>query len=160
MLGAMTSYRPSGYSTLTPMIAVSPAADAIDFYAAVFGATVTTRMDGPDGSVWHAELALEDGRLQVMDPNDQWHMVGQDASSDDVHYSLAIYVPDVDATLAKATERGARVREPASDFEVTGDRFASVQDPFGVRWSIMARTVETSDEQVQKNLDAWRESMG
>jgi PhnB protein len=160
MLAAMTSYRPTGYSTLTPMIAVSPAAKAIDFYSTVFGAQVTARMDGPDGSVWHAELALEDGRLQVMDPNEQFHMVGQDPSSDDVRYSLAVYVPDVDATLAKATELGARVREPASDFGVTGDRFASVQDPFGVRWSIMTRRVETSDEQVQKNLDAWRESMG
>lgn len=156
----MTSYRPQGYSSITPMLAVSPAAKAIEFYTEVFGARVTTRMDGPDGSVWHAELDLGSGRIQVMDPNDQWHMVGQDASSDDVHYSIAIYVPDVDATVAKAKERGARVREDVADFEVTGDRFGSVQDPFGVRWSVMTRTVETSDEQVQKNLDAWKQSMG
>jgi PhnB protein len=86
-------------------------------------------------------------------------MVGQDPSSDDVRYSLAIYGPDVDATVARATQRGARVREQVSDFEVTGDRFGSIQDPFGVRWSVMTRTVPTSDEQVQKNLDAWRATM-
>jgi PhnB protein len=117
-------------------------------------------MDGPDGSVWHAELDLGTGRLQVMDPNDQWHMVGQDPSSDDARYSLAVYVPDVDATVAKAVEQGARVREEVGDFEVTGDRYGSIQDPFGVRWSVMTRTVPTSDEQVQKNLDAWLASMG
>jgi len=154
-----TDYRPQGYTSLTPMIAVSPAAEAIEFYRDVFGARVTTRMDGPDGSVWHAELDLGNGRLQVMDPNDQWHMVGPDPSSDDVRYSLAVYVPDVDATVAKATQRGARMREPVSDFEVTGDRFGSIQDPFGVRWSVMTRTVPTSDEQVQKNLDAWLATM-
>lgn len=156
----MTSYRPEGFTAITPMIAVSPAAEAIEFYAAVFGARVTTRMNGPDGSVWHAELDFGAGRLQVMDPNDQWHMVGQDPSSDDVRYSLAVYVPDVDATVAKATERGARVREAIGDFAVTGDRFGSIQDPFGVRWTVMTRTVPTSDEQVQKNLDAWLATMG
>jgi PhnB protein len=154
-----TDYRPQGYTSLTPMIAVSPAAEAIEFYRDVFGARVTTRMDGPDGSVWHAELDLGTGRLQVMDPNDQWHMVGQDPSSDDVRYSLAVYVPDVDATVAKAAQRGARVREQVSDFQVTGDRFGSIQDPFGVRWSVLTRTVPTSDEQVQKNLDAWLATM-
>jgi uncharacterized glyoxalase superfamily protein PhnB len=154
-----THYRPEGYSSLTPMIAVSPAAKAIEFYRDVFGARVTTRMNGPDGTVWHAELDFGCGRLQVMDPNDQWLMVGQDPASDDARYSLAVYVPDVDATVAKATELGSRVREEPSDFDVTGDRFGSVQDPFGVRWTVMARRVETSDEQVQRNLDAWLATM-
>jgi PhnB protein len=94
-----------------------------------------------------------------MDPNDQWHMVGQDPSSDEARYSLAVYVPDVDAIVAKATQLGARVREEPSDFDVTGDRFGSIQDPFGVRCTVMARQVETSDEQVQKNLDAWLATM-
>jgi uncharacterized glyoxalase superfamily protein PhnB len=156
----MTSYRPEGFTSITPMIAVSPAAKAIEFYRDVFDARVTTRMNGPDGTVWHAELDFGTGRLQVMDPNDQWHMVGADPSSDDVRYSLAVYVPDVDATLASAREHGARVREDAADFDVTGDRFASVQDPFGVRWTIMTRRIETSDEQVQQNLDTWLASMG
>lgn len=160
MLGDMTSYRPDGYTSITPMIAVSPAAKAIVFYTEVFDARVTTRMDGPDGSVWHAEVDLGCGRLQLMDPNDQWHMVAGDPSSDDVRFSLAVYVPDVDATVQKARDRGARVREDVADFDVTGDRFGSIQDPFGVRWTVMSRRVETSDEQVQQNLDAWIASLG
>ena len=66
---------------------------------------------------------------------------------------------DVDATLAAARERGARVREEAADFEVTGDRFASIQDPFGVRWTIMTRVQERTDAQIQEGLDAWAASM-
>src|SRR5690606_1532284 len=54
--GPATDFRPAGLTALTPMVVVSPAAEAIDFYTEIFGARVTTRMDGPDGSVWHAEL--------------------------------------------------------------------------------------------------------
>ena len=42
---------------------LSPAAEAIRFYEEVFGATVVSRMDAPDGTVPHAELDLGDGRL-------------------------------------------------------------------------------------------------
>ena len=154
-----TPYRPEGYSTLTPFVVVSPAARAITFYEEVFGGAVTSRMDGPDGTVLHAELQVGDGRLQLMDPNDAYHAVANDPTSDESRFSIAIYVPDVDATGALARDRGARVREEPADFEVTGDRFASVQDPFGVRWTIMCRTQERTDEQVQRALDEWASSM-
>ena len=66
-----------------------------------------------------------------------------------------LYVPDVDAATERARERGARVREEPTDFEVTGDRFSSIQDPFGVRWSIMTRVTPHTDEEIQERLDAW-----
>lgn len=154
-----TAYRPDGYTALTPLVVVSPAHEAVAFYSAVLGARVTTRMDGPDGSVWHCELDLGAGRLTVMDPNPQFHAVANDPSTDDASFSLAVYVPDVDAVLARARQHGARVREEAADFAVTGDRFASIQDPFGVRWTIMTRTEHRSDAEVQQGLDAWAASM-
>ncbi|GAA4417121.1 VOC family protein [Georgenia halophila] len=154
-----SSYRPEGFTTLTPLIVVSPARAAIDFYTDVFGARVTTRMDGPDGSVWHCELDLGTGRLQVMDPNPQFHTVGNAPGTDDVTFSLAIYVADVDTVTDEARARGARVREEPVDFEVTGDRFASIQDPYGVRWTVMSRITDKTDEEIQQNLDAWRTSM-
>lgn len=155
----MTNFRPDGYSTLTPMIVVTDAAAAIDFYAAVFGARTVTRMDGPDGTVWHCELALESGRFQLMDANPSFHMVALDPTHDDVPFSLAIYVPDCDATTAKAAELGATIREETGDFEVTGDRFSSIRDPFGIRWTIMTRTTERTDAEIQAGLDAWKASM-
>ncbi|WP_202619252.1 VOC family protein [Ornithinimicrobium cavernae] len=155
-----TDYQPEGYTTLTPFVVVSPAADAITFYQDVFGARTTSRIDSPDGTVLHAELQVGDGRLQLMDPNDQYHSVANDPTSDESRFSIAIYVPDVDATVALAHERGARVREAPVDFEVTGDRFGSIQDPFGVRWTVMCRTEHRTDEQVQQALDAWAATMG
>lgn len=155
-----TTYRPSGYSTLTPLMAVSPAIEAITFYENVFGARVTSRMDGPDGAVWHCELQLDEGRMQLMDPNPQFNVVGADPQLDEVTYSLAIYVPDVDETVRLAVQHGATVREDVDDFEVTGDRFGSIRDPFGVRWTVMTRTQERTDAQIQEGLDAWAASMG
>lgn len=153
-------HRPEGYTTLTPLVVVSPAVEAVEFYSDVLGARVTSRMDGPDGRVWHCELELEQGRMQVMDPHQQFSAVPNDPGSDDARFSIAVYVRDVDATLARARERGARVREEAAEFEVTGDRFASVQDPFGVRWTLMTRKHARTDEQVQQALDAWAASLG
>lgn len=159
MADMSTHYQPQGYTTLTPFVVVSSAARAITFYEEVFGAVLTSRMDGPDGSVLHAELQVGDGRLQLMDPNDAYHAVANDPGTDEARFSIAVYVPDVDATVALARERGARVREEPVDFEVTGDRFASVQDPFGVRWTIMCRTEERTDAQVQQALDRWAATM-
>lgn len=152
-------YRPDGYSTLTPMLVLEPASEAITFYQDVLGATVTSRMDGPGGTVLHAELQLASGRMQVMSPGEQFHARASDPTTDEVVFSLAVYVPDVDATTALAVERGARLREEPVDFEVTGDRYASIQDPFGVRWTIMCRTEHRTDEQVQRALDEWASSM-
>ena len=155
----MSTHLPEGYTSLSPLVVVSPAKEAVDFYCAVLGARVATRMDGPDGSVWHCELDLGHGRMTVMDPNPEFHAVANDPSSDDARFSIAVYVPDVDAALALARERGARVREEAADFAVTGDRYASVQDPYGVRWTLMTRVEHRTDAQVQEGLNGWRASL-
>ena len=152
---AITNGRPDGYTTLTPFLVCSPAAEAIRFYADVFGATVVQRMDGPDGTVVHAELDLGLGRLQLGDPNDAYGLVepsGQE--SDRVSSSTCIYVADVDAVFAEAVARGATVREEPATF-VTGDRFASLYDPFGHRWAVMTKVEDVDPEEQERRLAEW-----
>jgi PhnB protein len=147
--------KPAGYTALTPFLVCSPAAEAIAFYEAVFGAKTVQRMDGPDGSVPHAELDFGDGRLQLGDPNDDYDLTAPgDRSDNRVSSSTCVYVPDVDAVFAVAVARGARVREEPSTF-VTGDRFASVIDPFGHRWAIMTRVEDISPEEADRRLAEW-----
>lgn len=153
-----TTHIPAGFSSLTPFVAVTPASDAIEFYRAVFGAAVTSRMDGPEGTVVHAELDFGQGRLQLGDPSPDYGLAAPDRSADTTTYSLAVYVPDVDSTFARAVELGATTREEPADF-VTGDRFASIRDPFGVRWTVMTRVEDVSDEEAQRRLDEWTASM-
>jgi PhnB protein len=152
---AITNGRPDGYTTLTPFLVCSPAAEAIRFYTDVFGATVVSRMDGPGGTVVHAELDVGDGRLQLGDPNDEYGLAAPSRQAEDrVSSSTCIYVADVDAVFATAVVRGARVREEPATF-VTGDRFASVYDPFGHRWAIMTRVEEVSPDEEQRRLAEW-----
>ncbi|MDQ1661884.1 MAG: PhnB protein [Blastococcus sp.] len=156
----ITNGKPEGYTTLTPFLVCSPAAEAIRFYEEVFGASVVGRMDGPDGTVMHAELDLGDGRLQLSDPNDSYGLVPPNGQAQDkVSCSTCIYVADVDAVFAAAVERGATVREKPATF-VTGDRFASIYDPFGHRWAVMTRVEDVSPEEAERRLAEWSGQQG
>jgi PhnB protein len=151
-----TNGRPNGVSSITPFIAVADARAAIDFYRDVFGARIIEATE-MNGVVAHAELAFENGHLQVGEANAAYHLVPQPAG-DDVSASFAIYCPDVDGVVRRALEAGAALREPVTDF-VSGDRYGSVRDPFGVRWSIMTRIEDLSEEESSARVRAWAASM-
>ena len=58
-----------------------------------------------------------------------------------------------------AVAAGAVVREPSVDF-VSGDRFASIRDPFGVRWSVMTRVEDLSEEESARRVAEWAAAQG
>lgn len=144
---------PPGYTSLTPFLVVDGARKAIAFYTEVFGATVVDVMDGPDDTVAHAELDFGHGRLQLSDPNPAYDLVAAPAGSG-VSHSTCLYCPDVDAVVARAVERGATLREGVSTF-VTGDRYGSLVDPFGQRWTVMTRVEDLSKEESDRRLAEW-----
>jgi PhnB protein len=153
---------PKSATALTPFIVVQPAADAIAFYTDALGARLLDRTDmpGPDGTaiVAHAVLDFGNGLLQLGDPNESYHLATASPGEDD-SYSIGLYCPDVDAVTSRAVAAGATVREPPTDF-VSGDRFASIRDPFGVRWSIMTRVEDLSDEESAARVAEWAASLG
>ncbi len=106
-----------------------------------------------------AELDLGAGRLQLGDPAEQYGLVPPAREGDRVSSSTCIYVADVDAVFAQAVARGATVREQPATF-VTGDRFASVYDPFGHRWAVMTRVEDVSPEEAERRLAEWAASQG
>lgn len=154
-----TNFRPSGYTSLTPFLVVSPAAEAIAFYVDVFGASVVYRLDSParDGGipfVGQAELDFGSGRLQLSDPMPAMGLVAPTRGADGLSGSTVLYVEDVDAVYAAAVEAGAEGREAPSDF-VSGDRFASIIDPFGHRWALLSRNRDLTEEQSIRAVEAW-----
>jgi PhnB protein len=154
-----SSTRPSGYTSLTPYLVVHPAAEAIAFYVDVFGATVVSRLDGPAGPggepfVGQAELDFGSGRLQLSDPMPAYGLVAPERGNDGSSTSTVLYVDDVDAVYERAVAAGAVVREELADF-VSGDRYASIVDPFGHRWTIMTRKAGVTDEQSDAAVAAW-----
>lgn len=148
---------PHGLTSLTPFIVVPRAREAIAFYREVFGARVVdvTEMGGV---VAHAVLDFGNGHLQLGEPVPDYHLVPPPSGDDDC-YSLGLYCADVDAVVASAEAAGATVREPPSTF-VSGDRFASIRDPFGVRWSVMTRVEDLSEEESARRVAEWAAQQG
>ena len=144
---------PQGYTSLTPFLVIDGAAAAIDFYVEVFGAQVIEKMDASDGTVAHAELDFGTGRLQLSDPNSDYELVAPPRSGPVTHY-VVLYCPDVDAVVDRAERAGATIREATQTF-VTGDRFASIIDPFGQRWAVMTRVEDVDAAERDRRLSEW-----
>lgn len=143
---------PHGATSLTPFLAIPGAAQAVKFYEQVFGARVVdvTEMNGV---VVHADLDFGNGRLQFGEPTPDYGLVPPPQGESDC-YSIGLYCADVDAVVDRAVEAGATVREPVGTF-VSGDRFASIRDPFGVRWSVMSRVEDLSEEESASRVAEW-----
>lgn len=155
-----TNGTPHGYTTITPFIVVDNPAEAIAFYEKVFRAVAKNVMamgEGDQRMIVHADLDFGSGYLQLGGPNPAFNLV-LPPKDGNACYSLGIYVPNVDQTLALAVENGATVREPATNF-VSGDRYASIVDPFGVRWSIMSRIEDLSEEESFRRVEEWSRNM-
>ncbi|EEP72242.1 glyoxalase/bleomycin resistance protein/dioxygenase [Micromonospora sp. ATCC 39149] len=143
---------PHGFTSLTPFLAIPNAAQAVAFYQEVFGARVVdvTEMGGV---VVHADLDFGQGHLQLGEPTPAYHLVAAPAGDDDC-YSMGLYCADADDLVARAEKAGATVREPLATF-ASGDRFASIRDPFGVRWTIMTRVEDLSPEESAQRVAEW-----
>lgn len=151
-----TDGRPNTATTLTPFLAIRGAKAALDFYRDVFGARITDVTEF-DGLVVHAGLDFGFGLLQIGEPSPGYGLVPAPDGDDDC-YSIGIYVSDADAVTARAVAAGSTVREEPSTF-VSGDRFASIRDPFGVRWSIMTRVEDLSEEESAARVAEWAASV-
>jgi PhnB protein len=143
---------PHGLTSITPFIAVTDARGAIAFYCEVFGARLVDATE-LGGAVAHAVLDFGQGQLQLGEPNPDYHLVPPPEGDDDC-YSLGLYCSDVDDVVERAEVAGATVREPLMTF-VSGDRFASIRDPFGIRWSIMTRVEDLSEEDSSARVAEW-----
>lgn len=136
------SYIPAGYTTLVPGCTLVGAAKAIDLYQAVFGATVATRLDAPDGSLAHAELQFGDSRLMLGEASTQYPKQVT---------RLMMYVRDVDALFARAVAAGFTVKEPVS-VQFWGDRTCRVTDPFGNEWFLATHVEDVSDQEMKARM--------
>ena len=143
---------PHGSTSLTPFLAVEGAADAVEFYRSVLGARVVDVTE-IGGVVVHAEMDFGNGRLQIGEPSPDYGLVPAPAGDGDC-YSIGLYCANVDAIVERAEQAGATIREPVSTF-VSGDRFASIRDPFGVRWSIMSRVEDLSEAESVRRVAEW-----
>ncbi|WP_063062529.1 VOC family protein [Nocardia sienata] len=142
---------PEGYPTISPGLAIAGAADAVEFYKRVLGATERMRIPGPDDTVMHCELLIGNSVLMLGDP-------APDMAFRDPHsiggtpVNLYVYVPDVDAAHAAALTGGAtEISAPQTQFY--GDRTGSFVDPWGHQWTVATHVEDIEPEEMQRRMD-------
>lgn len=142
---------PKGFHSVTPHIVVKSGAAYIDFLKRAFDAEVIAQMPGPGGRLMHAEVRVGDSILMLAEDfpeygqppvvEGRWPVV------------LHLYVPDVDATYARALAAGAQAGMPVSD-QFWGDRYGQVKDPSGFTWAICTHKEDVTEEEMQKRAAA------
>lgn len=113
-------------------LCIDGAADAIDFYGTVFGATERFRMDAGDGRVGHAELVLGPTVIMISDEYPDLGIRGPGHwGGTPVRFHL--HVDDVDGLARAADEAGATILRGPRD-EAHGERQCLLRDPWGHEW--------------------------
>jgi PhnB protein len=141
---------PEGYPRVTPYLSVAGAADAIDFYCKVLGATERMRMGMPGGSVGHAELELGGSMIMLADESPE---AGNKSPGTlgGTPVSLMVYVEDADATFGAAIAAGATEIQAVED-RFYGDRSGMFRDPWGHEWTVATHVEDVTEEEMGRRM--------
>ena len=144
---------PDGYPRVAPYLIVDGAAEAIDFYTSVLGATQRgDTMKAPDGKVGHAELAIGDSVIMLADESPDWGAAGP-RTVGGTPVTIHVYVEDVDDVFGKAIAAGAtEVRAITNEFY--GDRSGQFDDPWGHRWNVATHVEDVPSEEMAERAKA------
>jgi uncharacterized glyoxalase superfamily protein PhnB len=140
--------RPAGYHSVTPYLIVRGARDVIAFLERALGAVqLGPPMEGPNGTVMHAEVRIGDSPVMLSDASAEYPAMPA---------LLHVYVDEeVDVVYQRALLAGATsVREPADQFY--GDRSATVRDASGNLWSLANHVEDVSPEEIERRAKAYR----
>ena len=116
-------------TTIAPWLAVRDAQEAVDFYAAAFGALEEYRLEGDDGRVAVARLSVGGAPFWVQDDPDASPVAPGVGS-----VRMIVSVEDPFAAFERAIAAGATVVAPVHDEH--GWRTGRLTDPFGHDWEL------------------------
>ncbi len=128
---------PESRSAVIPAFHYRNAPAAIDWLCKVFGFERHAVYENEDGTIAHAELALNGGMIMLGSTKDDEHAKGFKAPDELGGIETAgvyLVVPDADSAHARAVEAGAVVIRPLQDMPY-GSREFGVKDPEGHSWS-------------------------
>jgi len=147
---------PEHLHSVTPLLVCTPCADAIAFYERAFGAErVGDVMEGPDGSVGHAEIRIGDSVVMLAD---EWPdaPTRSPTSLGGSSAALFIYAEDIDGLWERAVEAGCEVVFPL-ELQFYGDKGGRLRDPFGHTWGLGQHVEDVNDEEMQRRVAAFYE---
>ncbi len=137
---------PDGFFTLTPQITVKGVDAAVDFYVKAFAASKTLTMPGPDGKTMHAEIKIGDSIVMI---DEEMEGSKSPVTLGGSPAMLMLQVASADTTFNAATAAGATIEMPIAD-QFWGDRYGTIVDPFGHRWSVSSNIEVLTSEQIEQ----------
>ncbi len=143
---------PAGMGTVTPYLAITGAAQALEFYKKAFGAKELTRQPLPDGKLMHATMKIGDSVIMMADEFPGGNLRGP-SSVGTTTVMLHVYTKDVDKLWAQALAAGAKVAMPLDNM-FWGERYGQLQDPFGHLWTLSMRIPMSDAEKAAKQQAA------
>lgn len=143
---------PTGYHALTPYLIIDGATRALAWYTDAFGARESMRLPAPGGKIGHAEIEIGDSRIMLADEAPA-HDAKAPGAFGGSPVSLHLYVPDVDAAMAKAVAAGATMKSQPED-KFYGDRMGSLIDPFGHIWHIATHIEDVTTAEIERRMAA------
>jgi PhnB protein len=138
-----------------PYVTLRDPAAAIALYEKAFGASLSFSMDGPGGSIMHAEMSINGERFML---GAEWPGVSK-APEGRSPVNFMLYVPNADEAQKKAIEAGMTSSSEPEDM-FWGDRMAKVNDGHGYEWTFAHQVEDVSQDEMQKRAASWLASMG
>ena len=147
---------PQGYHSVSPILVIRNAAEAVSFYQRAFGAEAIIRQDRPDGKLMHAALKIGDSIVMLgeeCEPHEGHaeECVRSPADMKGTTVSLYLYVRDADSVYQQALRAGGTEMMPMQEM-FWGDRMGMIKDPYGHVWSIATHTESLTDEQITQRM--------
>jgi uncharacterized glyoxalase superfamily protein PhnB len=150
---------PEGFQTVTPVLTLDNATQAIEWYKKAFGAEEISRSVGPDGKVMHADIRIGSSHVML---NDALMGAKGPHATGGSPASLWVYVDDCDALFRRAVSAGAR---PASgpmgqvSDQFWGDRCGMFTDPHGYAWTVATHKEDLSPQELDQRQAKWLKEM-
>ncbi|HKW56719.1 MAG TPA: VOC family protein [Candidatus Acidoferrum sp.] len=119
-------------TSISPMLSVRRGAQAVEFYKSAFAASVTYRIDAPDGAVV-ARLSIDGAEFWVADESPEHKNFSPETLGGGT-VRIVLIKDDPDDAFAKAVAAGAAIVWPVENQH--GWRIGRVVDPFGHHWEI------------------------
>jgi len=126
---------------------------AIELYKQALGATVANVMEGPDGSVMHAELIIGNQRFML---SGEWPGFSS-APTERSPVNFMLYVDNADEAYEKAINSGMKSSSEPQDM-FWGDRNAKAIDGHGYEWTFAHQVEKISADEMQKRANEFAAS--
>ena len=140
---------PEGYNTINPFVITREALKTIEFLKAVFDAKedMAAHTVDTDGLLLHSELIIGNSRVLIAETKPDWPFTPS---------LLQVYVDDVEATLKRAEELGAKIVTKPTDFY--GDVFSRFVDPWDNLWWVYRHNPQSGvswEEDTNSTSGSW-----